>query len=73
MNAGSVGMLVTATVIGLLLIGVLVFSGRRSGFGRLPGDIRYNGKGMRVYVPLTSMLLLSLVLSLLLYLFGRFF
>ena len=33
---------------------------------RLPGDIRVERPGMRVYVPLTSMLLLSVVISVLL-------
>lgn len=40
-----------------------------SWFGRLPGDIRFQSGGMSVFVPLTSMLLVSLALSLLLRLF----
>lgn len=34
-------------------------------FGRLPGDIRIEREGFRFYFPLTSMLLVSLILSLL--------
>jgi hypothetical protein len=45
-----------------------------SGFaiGRLPGDISYKGKNFSVYVPLGTSLLISIVLSGLLYLFSRF-
>lgn len=34
-------------------------------FGRLPGDVRIEREGFRFYFPLTSMLLVSLILSLL--------
>ncbi len=40
-------------------------------FGRLPGDIRIEGERGRVFIPITSMLLLSIVLTLLLNLFRR--
>jgi hypothetical protein len=42
-------------------------------FGRLPGDIRIERDGFRFYLPLASMLLISLVLSLLLGLLLRWF
>jgi hypothetical protein len=41
-------------------------------FGRLPGDILYRGKNTTVYLPLATSIVLSVVLSLLLYLMGRF-
>jgi hypothetical protein len=58
---------------GLVLVGVglLVWSGALGWFGRLPGDIRIERENARVYVPLTSMLLVSVVLSLLLALLRR--
>ena len=40
-------------------------------FGRLPGDIRIETERSRVFIPLTSMLLLSLVLTVLINLFRR--
>jgi Protein of unknown function (DUF2905) len=40
--------------------------------GRLPGDIFYRGKNTTVYLPLATSLLLSVVLSLVLYLINRF-
>ena len=32
-------------------------------FGRLPGDIRIEGENGRVFVPITSMIIVSVVLS----------
>jgi len=40
-------------------------------FGRLPGDIRIETARGRLFIPFTSMLLVSLVASLLLNLFRR--
>jgi hypothetical protein len=42
-----------------------------SWFGRLPSDIRFERDSVRVYVPLVSMLLVSIVLSLVFYLIRR--
>jgi membrane protein implicated in regulation of membrane protease activity len=47
----------------LIVVGLLVWSGWLSWFGRLPGDIRVEHPNVRVYVPLTSMILLSVALS----------
>ena len=41
-------------------------------FGRLPGDFVYRGKNATFYFPLATSLLLSLVLSIVLYGIGRF-
>jgi len=59
--------------IGLVVVGlVLTFApGLLAWFGRLPGDIRIEGAHGRLYVPITSMLLVSVVLSVLLNLLGR--
>lgn len=40
-------------------------------FGRLPGDIRIETGSGRIFVPITSMLLISLLLTLLVQLFRR--
>lgn len=57
----------------LVLVGLLVMTGGLSWFGRLPGDFRGGSEHVRVYAPITSMLLLSVVLSLALALARRFF
>jgi len=58
----------------LLLAGVvlLVLGRTNVPLGRLPGDIIYRGKNTTVYFPLATSILLSIVLTLVLYLIGRF-
>jgi hypothetical protein len=69
----AVGLLVIVGGAFLVVAGVLVYSGALNWFGRLPGDIRYQGEHTRVYVPIVSMLIISIALSLILYLVRRFF
>jgi hypothetical protein len=69
----AVGLLVIVGGAFLVVAGVLVYSGALNWFGRLPGDIRYEGEHTRVYVPIVSMLIISIALSLILYLVRRFF
>jgi hypothetical protein len=56
----------------VVLIGVAVWAGALSWFGRLPGDIRMERESVRVYFPLVSMLVLSVVISVVFYLINRF-
>ncbi|MGD9541736.1 DUF2905 domain-containing protein [Methylocystis sp.] len=60
-------------VAGLVLIGlgVLWTVGERFGLGRLPGDIVVERGNFRFYFPLATSLVLSVVISLLLWLFSR--
>ena len=57
----------------LMLAGiVLVLFGRlHLPLGRLPGDIVYRGKNTTFYFPLATSILLSVLLTLVLYLIGR--
>lgn len=57
----------------VLLLGLLVWSGALGFFGRLPGDFRYEGEHTRVYVPLASCALISVVVSVVLALARKFF
>lgn len=68
-----VGLLIVFAGGALVVIGILIYSGALSWFGRLPGDLRYEGAHTRFYFPLVSSLLVSVLLSLLLYLLRRFF
>jgi hypothetical protein len=61
-------------VAGLLLagLGVLLWSGFGRGWlGRLPGDIHYARGNFHFYFPIVTCVLLSVLLSLLLWLFRR--
>jgi Protein of unknown function (DUF2905) len=62
-------------ILGLLLAvaGAVVMLAARMNFplGRLPGDFTYRGKNTTVYFPLATSLLVSVVLSILLYVVSR--
>jgi hypothetical protein len=64
MEARAVGLLIAIMGVGAVVVGLLVASGALGWFGHLPGDLRIRTDNLRVYLPLTSMLLVSLVLSL---------
>ena len=57
----------------LIVVGLLFILGERLPvrFGRLPGDIVIRGKHSVFYFPLVTSLLISVLLSLVLWLFGR--
>ena len=59
---------------GIVALGVvLILAGKMHlPLGRLPGDILYRGKNTTFYFPLATSILLSVLLSLMLYLVGRF-
>jgi Protein of unknown function (DUF2905) len=68
------GKLVVFLGLALVAVGLaLILLGRTNlPLGRLPGDFLYRGKNSTVYFPLATSLLLSIVLSLVLYLINRF-
>ena len=59
----------------LIVIGLLFITGSKFswlGLGHLPGDIRYKGKNTSFYFPLTTCILLSAVVTLVLWLISHF-
>ena len=73
MDSRSVGGLIVVLGVAVVVVGALVWTGALSWFGRLPGDIRIEREHARVYVPIVSMLVLSVVLSGVMYVLRRFF
>ena len=61
--------------IGIILIGAIIyfFGNKFSFFGKLPGDIRIENENFSFYMPITSMILLSIVISGVLWLIRKFF
>ncbi len=59
--------LIVAGILLVLVGGLLLLAPRIPYLGRLPGDVRYEGARMRLYVPIATCLLLSALLSLALY------
>ena len=58
-------------VLALLVLGLLSPLLARLGIGRLPGDIRIKRARGSLYFPLTSVILMSLLLTAIVRLFGR--
>lgn len=70
--AGNLGR--TLILVGLAIVAlgiVLTLAGRLPWLGRLPGDFSWESERVKVYFPFATSLLLSAVLTLLLYLFRR--
>jgi hypothetical protein len=67
----DIGRIVLVIGIVLVVIGGLALLGVRLPFGRLPGDIAIEGERGGLYIPLGTMLLLSIVLTILANLFFR--
>lgn len=64
--------IITAGVI-LIVIGAIVHfaPGAFSWFGKLPGDINIESERGNVFIPITSMIIVSIVLTILINLFKR--
>jgi Protein of unknown function (DUF2905) len=55
----------------LVAVGLIVLAAQRFGLGRLPGDIVVERDGFTLYLPLATSLIVSLALTLVLWLLGR--
>lgn len=74
MDANSLGRGIIYLGLGLVVLGgLVVLLGRAIDLGNLPGDFIYEGDGVRVYVPIATMIVLSIVLTVLLNLALRLF
>lgn len=68
----AMGRLLIFVGIGIALLGgLLLLGGRIPGIGRLPGDFVFRRGGLTVCFPLATSILLSLLLTLILWLFRR--
>ena len=72
MDVRAAGLLIVVLGAAAMVVGLVVMTGALSWFGRLPGDIRISSGNTRVYIPITTMILVSIVLSVLSILFRRF-
>lgn len=71
MDTRSLGLLIAGVGVVVVVVGLLVASGGLGWFGRLPGDIRWEGERTTVFIPITSMIVVSLVLTLILSVISR--
>lgn len=73
MTSHATGLTLVLAGLAIAVIGLVVWLGGFGWFGRLPGDIRIERETVRVYIPLVSMLVLSIGLTLIVNLLRRFF
>lgn len=73
MEPRALGMLLIGMGVVAIMAGVLAMTGALGWLGRLPGDIRIESGGTRIYFPIVTMLLLSAVLSLVTWIVRRCF
>ena len=63
--------LLGASVVFLLAVVALTFLSVRYGLGRLPGDLIIDRGGVVVYLPITTAVIVSVILSAVVWLFRR--
>ncbi|HEX6256362.1 MAG TPA: DUF2905 domain-containing protein [Euzebyales bacterium] len=71
MDSDGLSRLLIVVGVVAIALGLLVRTGALGWFGNLPGDIRIESGRTRVFIPVTSMLIVSVGLSLLLSLLRR--
>ena len=67
----DLGRILIVVGIVLVVVGGLAVLGVRLPFGRLPGDIAIEGERGGIYIPIVTMLIISVVLTVLVNLFLR--
>lgn len=70
----EIGKLILGLGLALVVIGTVLILAGRVGvpMGRLPGDFVYRGKHATVYFPLVTCIVISVVLTLVIYVISRF-
>jgi hypothetical protein len=65
------GQFIVMLGLAFIVIGLVTMRGWLGWFGHLPGDVRVERENVRVYVPIISMLVISLLFSVLSYVLRR--
>ncbi len=73
MGNKPLGQLIVLLGLILVVVGLVAMRGWLGWFGHLPGDVRVERQNARVYVPIVSMLLISILFSVLSYVLRRLF
>ena len=68
----QIGKWLIAMGITIALVGALVMILGRAGLFKLPGDLEFGGKNWRVYLPIASCIIISVVLTAILWLINYF-
>ena len=71
MDRAGKGIIIAGVVIAIVGIVVWLFGDKLRFLGRLPGDIRIERENVKIYIPITTMILVSIVISLILWLIRK--
>jgi hypothetical protein len=72
-NLGGIGKVLILIGIILVLLGtIIIFANKIPFIGKLPGDFSWRGKNWSFYFPLGTSILLSVLISLIIYLIQKF-
>lgn len=71
MEVSSLGKVFVVIGLAVVALGIVLVVGGAVGLGRLPGDFAWRKGNVRVYAPIATCLLLSLIVSLVLALLSR--
>ena len=73
MGNKPLGQLIVVLGLVFIVVGLVTMRGWLGWFGHLPGDVRVERPNVRLYVPIVSMLLISILFSVLSYVLRRLF
>lgn len=68
----QIGKFLLLAGIALALFGAVVILLGHLGLFRLPGDLQFSGRNWKVYIPLASCIIVSIILTLILWLMSYF-
>lgn len=71
MSLTDIGRLLVGVGVVIVIVGGLLLLAGRLGLGRLPGDLRFGSGNVRIYVPLATMVVVSVIATIVLNLFFR--
>ena len=71
-NPQQIGKLLILTGALIVLVGSIVMILGRVGIFKLPGDLVFGGKNWRIYLPIASSIIISIILTLILWLISYF-
>jgi H+/Cl- antiporter ClcA len=68
------GKLIVIAGLVIVTVGIIIwlFGDKLRFLGRLPGDIRYSNDNVKVFFPITTMILISILLSIILWIVQKF-
>jgi hypothetical protein len=63
MDLQGIGKMIVIAGLALAVLGLVIWLGGRLGLGSLPGDMRFSNESWGCYVPIASMIVLSILLT----------